>query len=144
MYFRSMAYLDQYLFVKPSTLPGAGFGLFTRVPINKGTRITEYKGRLVRWAEVRHLDGVNGYLLRVHRSWAIDARHRTHTWGRYANDAKGSVRRLGMRNNAEYVAEGLRCYLDAIRPITAGEEILVGYGAEYWQLMRSLTRQKDC
>ena len=40
-----MALLEKHLFVKESTIPGAGKGLFTKVDIAKGSRVVEYKGR---------------------------------------------------------------------------------------------------
>jgi hypothetical protein len=44
----------------------------------------------------------------------------------------------GIRNNSEYVSEGNRCYIEATRKIKKGEEILVGYGREFWQLQKKL------
>ena len=43
----------------------------------------------------------------------------------------------GLKNNAQYVHDKKgRVYLEAKRDIEAGEEILVGYGAEYWDTVR--------
>ena len=56
--------------------------------------------------------------------------------GRYANDARGIRRKKGILNNATYVTAGLKVYIDAIRDIPAGSEILVGYGKEYWDVIR--------
>ena len=124
--------------VKKSTLKGAGLGLFARVNFAKGERIVEYKGRLRLWREVKREDGYNGYLLRVNRTMAIDALPTLGALGRYANDARGLVRAAGTANNAEYVVDGLRCFIEAKRNIRQGEEVLVGYGSEYWKLMRKL------
>ncbi|MBK8291257.1 MAG: SET domain-containing protein [Flammeovirgaceae bacterium] len=58
-----MALLEKKLIVKKSTLPGAGKGLFTKVSIPKGTRIVEYKGKIVTWKEVEAMaDERNGYV----------------------------------------------------------------------------------
>ncbi|MBX2898424.1 MAG: SET domain-containing protein [Cyclobacteriaceae bacterium] len=127
------------LLVKKSTLPQAGKGLFTTRTLRKGQQIIEYKGRLCKWKDVKHTDGHNGYLLRVTHRMAIDAQ-RTRAKGRYANDAGGSSRKKGLRNNAEYVSYGTRCFIEATRTIKAGEEILVGYGRAYWALQRSLKK----
>ncbi|MDZ7649405.1 MAG: hypothetical protein U5K54_20855 [Cytophagales bacterium] len=44
-------------------MPGAGKGLFTKVSILKGTRIVEYKGKIVTWKEVEAMaDERNGYV----------------------------------------------------------------------------------
>jgi uncharacterized protein len=130
------------LLVKKSKLIGAGLGLFTKVSIAKGTRITEYKGRLQPWREMKKADGHNGYLLRVNRSWVIDALPFKKSLSRYANDARGLIRVPGLQNNADYIVDGLRCYLEAKRSIRKGEEILVSYGREYWTLIRKIRKQQ--
>lgn len=137
-----MALLEKFLYVKRSNLPNSGKGLFTKVSIRKGTRIVEYKGKLRKWQDVKHLDGVNGYLMYITRNAVIDALPAKHTLGRYANDAKGLSKVPVLRNNAEYVSEGTRCYIEATCEIRKGEEILVGYGKEYWQLVKKLKRKK--
>ncbi|MFM8914474.1 MAG: SET domain-containing protein [Flammeovirgaceae bacterium] len=137
-----MPLLEKLLYVKKSQLPQAGKGLFTRASIKKGTRIVEYKGRKRRWKDVKHLDGINGYLMYITREAVIDALPAIHTLGRYANDAKGLSRIGNLRNNAEYVSEGHRCFIEATRDIRKGEEILVDYGKEYWQLIKILKKKK--
>ncbi|REJ80151.1 MAG: SET domain-containing protein [Bacteroidetes bacterium] len=133
-----MPHLDKHLYLKKSQLPGAGLGLFTKIDIEKGTRITEYKGRLVEWKDVKHEDGYNAYIFRLNRSLAINALPYKKSFGRYANDARGMKRIKGFRNNADYIVEGKKCYLDAIRPIKKGEEIFVEYGGNFWKLIRKI------
>lgn len=133
-----MAYLERYLITKKSQLPKAGKGLFTTVDIPKDTRIVEYKGKIEKWKDVKHLDGINGYLMFMNRNVIINAEPARHTLGRYANDARGLSRIPALRNNATYVSDGNRCFIEATRRIKAGEEILVYYGAAYWRLMRKL------
>jgi SET domain-containing protein len=137
-----MALLEKFLYAKRSNLPNSGKGLFTKVSIRKGTRIVEYKGKLRKWKDVKNLDGVNGYLMYITRNAVIDALAAKHTLGRYANDARGLSKVQGIRNNSEYVSEGYRCYIEATREIRKGEEILVGYGKEYWQLIKKLKEKK--
>lgn len=129
-----MAFLEKYLAVRKSGLPKAGLGLFTKVDIRKGETIVEYKGRLCLWRNVRHLDSVNGYLMRVNRIHAIDAAKTLKALGRYANGAKGRSRKSEISNNAEYVSDGKRCFIEAIRNIPAGSEIFVSYGKDYWKV----------
>jgi hypothetical protein len=135
-----MAYLEKFLLVKKSRLPNAGKGLFTKTAIDKGTRIVEYKGKKRKWKDVKHLDGHNGYLMYITRNAVIDALPAVHTLGRYANDAQGLSKVKDLRNNCEYVNEGNRCYIEAKRAIDKGEELLVGYGREFWQLQRKLRK----
>ena len=129
---------EKSLFKKKSQLPQAGKGLFTKIEISKGTRIVEYKGKRRKWKDVKHLDGYNGYLMYITRNAVIDALPATKTFGRYANDAQGLSRIPGLRNNCEYVSEGNKCFIESIRCIKKGDEILVGYGREFWQLQRKL------
>ncbi len=131
-----MALLEKNLYTKRSSLPGAGKGLFTKVFLPKGTRIVEYKGEVLTWKEVEKMaDDRNGYVFFFTNQYVIDAwKHKG--FAHFANDAKGIVRKEGIRNNSEYVTAGRRCYIEAIRDIPAWSEIFVGYGAEYWQVIR--------
>jgi len=132
-----MALLEKWLTVKESQIPDSGKGLFTTIPISKGQRIVEYKGRLVKWKDVKYEDGHNGYLMYITSQAVIDARP-SKSKGRFANDARGTSRTKGLVNNSEYVSEGTRCFIEATRHIKAGEEILVGYGKEYWSLIKKV------
>ncbi len=138
-----MPLLEKFLYVKKSSLPDAGKGLFTKKEIPKGTRIVEYKGKLRTWKEVKHLDGYNGYLMFINRQAVIDALPAIKTFGRYANDASGFVKVKGLKNNAEYVSEGNRCFIESLRTIRKGEEIFVGYGKDFWKLQRKIRSEKN-
>ena len=131
-----MALLEKQLVVKRSTLPNAGKGLFTKKAIPKGTRIVEYKGRITSWKDADHRDGGNGYIYYVKRYHVIDALPYPSALARYANDARGIERVKGIVNNAEYVEDGLKVYIESKKDIPAGSEILVGYGKEYWDVIR--------
>ncbi len=132
-----MTLLDKKLFVKKSTLPGAGKGLFTKVFIPKGTRIIQYKGEVVTWKEVEKMaDDRNGYVFYFSAKYCIDAWKTKKSIAQFANDAKGITRVDGIKNNGEYVTVKRDCFIEAIKDIPAGGEIFVGYGAEYWQVIR--------
>jgi hypothetical protein len=132
-----MALLEKSILVKKSTIPGAGKGLFTKEAIKKGTRIVEYKGKRVTWKEVEKMaDNRNGYVFHFTNKHCIDAWQTKKGVAHYANDAMGITRIEGVRNNAEYVTEKKRCYIEASKDISKGAEIFVGYGAEYWQVIR--------
>jgi len=130
-----MALLEKQLEVKESTISGAGKGLFTKIFIPKGTRIVEYKGRLTTWKEVKN-DYKNGYIYSINAKNVIDAKTYKKALGRYANDASGSGRKKGLANNSQYVADGLKIYIEAVKDIPAESEILVSYGKEYWEVTR--------
>lgn len=138
-----MALLEKHLFVKRSQLPGSGKGLYTKTAIKKGERIVEYKGKIQPWREVKDQDGYNGYLLRINWQTTINALPYKKALARYANDANGLIKIKGLRNNAEYVTEGRKCFIEATRTIPKGEEILVSYGKEYWKLIRKINKEKQ-
>ncbi len=131
-----MAFLEKQLYVKTSTLPGAGKGLFTKKLIPKGTRIVEYKGRTRTWKEVRQDEEESPYIYYVKRNFVIDALNDKKAMARYANDARGLQRVKDINNNAEYVEDGVRVFIEAAKDIPAGGEIFVSYGPEYWQVIR--------
>lgn len=138
-----MSLLNKQLVIKKSGIPGAGKGLYTKVSIPKGARITEYKGKNTTWKDVVHDEGRNGYIYYVKRSHVIDASGNQKMLARYANDAQGLVKIKGMRNNCEYIVEGLRVFIHAKKNIPAGSEILVAYGAEYWSVIRYNKRLEE-
>lgn len=140
-----MALLEKQLVVKESTIPKSGKGLFTRKDIAKGTRIVEYKGTITTWKEVDHDEGSNGYIYYINRNHVINARPHTDYLARYANDARGIAQIKGISNNAVYKIDGLKVFIESIKEIPAGAEILVGYGKEYWDTIRhniKLDKQK--
>ena len=131
-----MALLEKKLKVKDSLLPSAGKGLFTTEFIPKGTKIVEYKGKITTWKEVDHNEGNNGYIYFVKRNYVIDASTYPSALARYANDARGIQRVKGLTNNAEYMEDGLKVFIQAVKDIPAGSEIFVEYGKEYWDAIR--------
>jgi SET domain-containing protein len=133
-----MALLEKQLVVKNSTIPNSGKGLFTKKAIPKGTRIVEYKGKKTTWKDVDIDEGRNGYIYYINRKHVIDARSFPKYLGRYANDAKGLTRVKGLVNNSQYVTDmdTLRVYIETVKDIPAGGEILVQYGKEYWDVIK--------
>jgi uncharacterized protein len=119
--------------IKRSRIPGSGKGLFTKIFIPAGTNIVEYTGKIISWKEVK---ADNAYIFYVTRNHVIDAGPYKTALARYANDARGIYRLKGKHNNADYVEEGLSVFIQATRDIQKGEEILVGYGKEYWNSIR--------
>jgi uncharacterized protein len=131
-----MPLLEKHLIIKRSTLKGAGKGLFTSKDIPKGTKIVEYKGKITTWKEVDDRKGLNAYIYYVNRNHVIDARTTKKEFARYANDAKGLLRSEGISNNCTYEIEGIKVYIKAMRKIPAGSELFVGYGKEYWDIIK--------
>lgn len=134
-----MALLEKFLVVKDSTIPNSGKGLFTKTFIPKGTRIVEYKGKVTNWKAVKD-DADNGYIYVVNNSHVIDAGKTLKALARYANDARGISRVKGITNNCNYVNDGTKVYIESVKDIPAGSEIFVGYGKDYWDVIRNNLR----
>ena len=137
-----MALLEKHLKIKRSTLPGAGKGLFTKKFIPKGTRIVEYKGKISSWKEADHQHGGNGYIYYVKRYHVIDALPRPKALARYANDAQGMIKVKGITNNSDYVEDGLKVFIESKKDIPANSEIFVGYGKEYWDVIKAFKKSQ--
>jgi hypothetical protein len=140
---KRMALLEKQLRVKRSTLPGAGKGLFTTKFIPKGTKIVEYKGKITSWKDADTQGGGNGYIYYVKRYHVIDALPRPKALARYANDAQGMIRVKGITNNCDYVEYGLKVYIESKKDIPANAEIFVGYGKEYWDVIKAYKKEQE-
>ncbi len=127
---------EKYLIVKRSRIASAGKGLFTKIAIRKGEHIVEYTGVITTWKNVLQSKDFNGYVFYINRNHVIDAKENLNSLGRYVNDAKGLTKMQGVSNNAKYVENDGKVFLEAIRDIPAGSEILVSYRKEYWDVIR--------
>jgi len=131
-----MIVTDRNLIIKKSTIPGAGKGLFTKISIAKGTHIIEYKGKISTWKDVDHQEGSNSYIYYVSKNYVIDGQPFIKEKARYANDARGLTRIKGITNNCRYTQVKRKVFIEARKSITAGSEILVDYGKEYWDTVK--------
>jgi hypothetical protein len=88
--------------VKNSTIPGAGFGLFTTCAREKGERIVPYEGKLVHF----ETDYSGPYVLQLSRTCFIDAQESSSGVGRYANCCRGGDKAQGfcVSNNAHDIS----------------------------------------
>ena len=62
--------------------------------------------------------------------------HNTKNIARYVNDARGLTKIKGLVNNCKYVKDGQRVFIEAVKVIPAGTEILISYGSEYWDVIK--------
>ncbi len=131
-----MNLFDAYLEVKPSSLPGCGNGLFTTSFIPKGSYITEYQGKITSWKDADHDEGHNLYIYFVNRNHVIDASKNKKDFAHFANDASGKTKVKGIRNNSEYEVKGKKVYIVSTRDILPNQEVLVGYGQDYWDVIK--------
>lgn len=128
-------YPELALEIKPSTIPGAGLGLFAIKRYEPAEDIVEYTGEIIGPAEVltRYALGTrhSAYIMQVSGKRYIDAHDPDRSsMARYANDG-----RRESRNNAEAIVMlGRRVMLVAKWLIEPGDEILFSYGTQYWAL----------
>jgi uncharacterized protein len=132
---KSVHLLNPFLKVKTSTLPGCGKGLFTKILIPKGIIITEHTGKITSFKSIDPEDD-NPYLFYVSGNHVIDGRDQQDSLARFVNDARGHKRIAGFTNNSKYVVIGKRVFITAIKDILPKEEIFVGYGKEYWEVIK--------
>lgn len=131
-----MTIKPQYLEIKPSQIPGAGLGLYTKVFIPVGSLVTEYKGLVTTWDAVKEqID--NDYIYYISRNHVIDAAPTPGVLARYANDAKGLTQVPGLNNNCIFKKIDGRVFIKARTNILPGSEILVNYGKQYWDTARN-------
>ena len=123
--------------IKKSRIPRAGKGLFTTSPIRKGDVIVEYKGENMTWKQClkrygKDIDQAH-YLYYVSHKNCVDAQYTKKELARYANDANGLVKRIGLKNNAEYDNIKGVPHIVAMKDIPARAEIFVDYAGDYWK-----------
>lgn len=122
-----------YLYVQPSRIPGAGMGLFTAIPLQRGEVVAVFQGERLSTTEAarRAAKGDDAYFVTLLDGSTLDSMH-TACFAKYANDAEGpGTSRL--RNNAVITLDDddQPCIV-ATRAIKAGGEVFVGYGRAYW------------
>lgn len=113
---------DAWPFVVKRSAPGAGFGLFTTVPIKKGSFVIEYTGKKI---PTKVADTITTrYLFQIDEKWTIDGSGRENI-ARYINHSC-------VPNCETEIDEKDRIVVNAIKDIMAGEELTYDYGTEYF------------
>lgn len=137
-----MSRFEKSLFIKKSLLPSAGKGLYTKEFIKKGALIVEYKGKVTTWENADHDDGKNCYIYYMNKNHVINAKDNKKWLARYANDSKGISTLKDVRNNSTYIIKDKKVYIKAMKDIAPNSEILVGYGKEYWNVIKKYKREE--
>lgn len=104
------------------THTGVGKGLFALRDIAKGDFLLEYTGKKVPTKIADEMKEAR-YLFEVDERWTIDGESESNT-ARYINHS--------CEANAESEVHDGHILISAIRDITAGEEITMDYGEEYY------------
>ena len=123
---------SEYLYADESQIPNAGKGLYTSIDIEKDEIISKFVGEILSDSEAdrRAKDGDDDYFMNLPSGEILDCKL-TDCFAKYANDAEGIP--SGFKNNAFIsMDDDDNVVLVAKRDISAGEEIFVGYGKNYW------------
>ena len=114
-----------YFEVRRSTIQG--LGVFAARRVRKGTRIIEYIGEKISWAESdRRYDDA---AMRRHHTFLFILSSRTVVDGAVGGNEARLVNH-SCAPNCEATIDGGRIWLEAVRDIRAGEELLYDYGYE--------------
>ncbi len=121
---------DQGLRVKPSTIPGAGKGLFAARTFHRNEKIARYGGEHLTKREIDHRypgNTVAQYTVKTREGGYIDARNTNAGVARYANHKSHN-----QGANAALVSVGRdRVAIEAEKRIQPRHEIFVDYGSEF-------------
>ena len=116
--------------VRPSTIPGAGQGLFASEQIEAGVTIGEYMGDIVDSVfKLLRLRDIDYLALTDDPRIFIDPLHQPEVTMRYICHHPKEEKR-----NVRFRSEGTRKFVETTRLIDPGEELLTDYGNIYWRL----------
>jgi uncharacterized protein len=120
--------------IKPSLIPNAGYGLFAKTDIPKGTHIDMYHGKRMNRKEYKACTTNWSYIMEINRDLYVDG-FESKCFVAFTNDARGLTRVPGLRNNCffELNEAGDNMLMTTSRKIKAGEELFVFYGDSYWR-----------
>jgi uncharacterized protein len=116
---------DERFYLDVSTIPGAGAGLFARIPLGKGDRL-EVIGVLVPAGSLADVCTrfADRYKFRLDDLLLIPL-----CFGGMVNHSKNP--------NMEKVIEGQSVYLRTTRAISAGEELFFDYGVHFFEVTQT-------
>ena len=125
------------LYLKNSSMPDSGKGLFTAKDISPQTRIAKHTGAIKTQAENRA--DPSGYAVATPRGKVVDAASTQSGIARYTNDCRAANKRLNQckGNNAKFTISTrggvTSVWLTSTKRIPAGSEIFVSCGGRgYW------------
>jgi SET domain-containing protein len=128
--------LSDLVEIKTSNIIGANKGAFAKTLIRKGIRIGEYDGKILGVEEYEKLKD-KSYIFEVCKKYRekyylfyIDAKYGGLL--KYVNGAHCDEQKKNVNVESYQYAE--RIFFRAIRDIILGEELLIDYGDNYWEI----------
>jgi hypothetical protein len=124
----------EQLRIKRSSVPRAGMGLFAERNFKPNEVVAQYTGDRVPLGD----DSGGPYYLALTRGEAIDAARTNSGPGRWANDPRGTKTGANVRFCLNHRTR--QATLRANKHIPKGSELLVKYGASYWNYWKPRTK----
>lgn len=126
--------------VGPSMIPNAGLGLFATRQFPPKKKIVEYTGRIISVKEANKLPNSNAYLAQLGQRVIDGEDPLQSSVARYANDPRKSGMKANVKFTANYAKKTM--WLESVKVIKAGDEILLPYGDDYWKESESNSSRK--
>lgn len=124
-----------FLEIRPSSIPGAGNGVFTRKSISKGTVICYYCGKVYASEEAVDKTGIpQYYLLKLPSGKIVDASSQSSCLARFINDCRGTSKKQNVEFGEADEPNAKYAVVRSIAKIPAGGELFVSYGDPYWDV----------
>ena len=112
--------------IKKSKIDNKGRGLYAAINIKAGTKIIDYKGKIITNKEVDESDKYDNdkpiYLFTLNKRYTLDG---DFTW-----NTAGLINH-SCNPNCQYDGKGLKIWITSIRDIKKGEEFTSDYGFGY-------------
>ena len=129
--------------IKKSKIDNNGRGLYAKKDIKEGTKIIDYKGKIITNKQVDESDKYDNnkpiYLFTLNKRYTLD--------GDFPWNTAGLVNH-SCDPNAQYDGKGLKVWVTAIKDIKKGEEITSDYGfgfdADYKQFPCKCSAKNCC
>lgn len=146
---KPLPYDDFY--VQESRIPDAGQGLFTKIPLRRGSYLFDYEGEILTETDYfqRYPTGDSRYVVEIPgRAWVWDETEPVYidaadveqsNLARFINSQPGPMSNIHRWKHRINATAG-KMHLYAARDIQAHEELCFDYGDQYWE---ALYYQKD-
>ena len=112
--------------IKKSKIDNKGRGLYAVKDIREGTKIIDYKGKIITNKQVDKSDKYDNtkpiYLFTLNKKYTLD--------GDFVWNTAGLINH-SCNPNSQYDGKGLKIWITAIKDIKKGEELTCDYGFSY-------------
>ena len=133
--------------IAPSSIKGAGLGLYILEDVKKGEFVARYSGEVI--DRITNAARRGHYRIKISKNVYLDAEKLHHFEGRYINDGKRAKRGVNVRFAAGYqlntcsVTNLKWIQIFKTRDIRAGEELVLDYGTDFWDNNESVNPAKQ-